>query len=160
MNMPIIATLVVATLAATVACAPDAGTAPDPKTTGDVTAVAPPSTGSCLDAAPPSPRPTDAAAHVHDTAVHSYLHRHATGIGRKLQGDENRKALAVTDDAIYQLCLQGPENCLREQLAQADGKAETLGLLTTKGAYAYDRALKCLISEGNHYQGPGRPEAY
>ena len=154
------ATLIAAAVA-TVACAPEpARVAPAPTATGAATALTMPSADSCLDVDAPSPRPLDPAAHVYDTAVHSYLHQHASGIGRELQGDEDRKALAVTDDAVYRLCIQGPENCLRQRFAQAEGKAETLALLTTWGAYAYDRALQCLIREGERYQGQGRPETY
>lgn len=161
MNQPLSAAILIALLTTVVACAPE----PVPAVTGptgtrETPALAMSSTGSCLDAQPPSPRPWDTAAHVYDTAVHSYLHTQASSIGRDLQGDEDRKALAVTDDAVYRLCIQGPENCLREQLAQADDKAETLGLLTTKGAYAYDRALRCLIRQGERYRGEGRPEIY
>lgn len=119
-----------------------------------------PATNSCLDAEPPSPRPLDPAAHVYDQAVHSYLAAHASSIGREPQGDEARKALAVTDDTVYRICVQGPENCLRDQFARAEDKPETLGLLTTKGAYAYDRALQCLIREGENYQGEGQPNLY
>lgn len=158
-NLLLTATLIAA--AVTVACSPEpAPVAPAPTAARAAKALTVPSADSCLDAKPPSPRPLDSAAHVYDTAVHSYLHRHSSGIGRELRGDENRKALAVTDDGVYRLGIQGPENCLREQLAQAEGKAETLTLLTTRGAYAYDRALQCLIREGDRYQGQGRAETY
>ena len=118
-NLLLTATLIAAAVA-TVACAIEPAPAvPAPPATRAATALTVTSAGSCLDAAPPSPRPRDAAAHVYDTAVHSYLHQHASGVGRELQGDEDQKALALTDDAVYRLCVQGPENCLREQLAPA-----------------------------------------
>lgn len=159
-NLLLTATLIAAAVA-TVACALEPAPAvPAPTATRPATALTVTSAGSCLDAAPPSPRPRDAVAHVYDTAVHSYLHQHASGIGRELQGDEDQKALAVTDDAVYRLCIQGPENCLREQLAQADDKTDTLRLLKTKGAYAYGRARRCLIRGGALYRGAGRPETY
>ena len=159
-NLLLTATLIAAAVA-TVACSLEPVSAvPTPTAARAATGLTVPSAHSCLDAKPASTRPLDSAAHVYDTAVHSYLHRHASGIGRELRGDEDRKALVVTDDGVYLLCIQGPENCLREQLAQAEGEAETLALLTTKGAYAYDRALQCLIREGERYQGQGRPETY
>ena len=92
--------------------------------------------------------------------MYSYLHTRATSIGRKLQGDKDQRALAPTDDRVYRLCVQGPENCLRDPLAQAEGKREMLGLLKTKGAYAHDWALKCLVREGEDYRGGGRPDAH
>ena len=48
----------------------------------------------------------------------------------------------------------------RQYLVEAEGKAETLTLLTTRGAYAYDCALQCLIREGERYQGQGHAETY
>ena len=157
----LLAAILIAVLTATVACAPEPDavrSAPTPS--AEATALTARSTGSCLDADPPSPRPRDIAAHVYDIAVHSYLHTQVSSVGRALQGDEERKALALTDDAVYKLCVQGPENCLREQLAQASNQTEMLALLAAQGAYAYDRAIQCLIREGERYQGAGRPETY
>lgn len=119
-----------------------------------------PVTRSCLGHGSPSPRPLDPAAHVYDTAVRVYLHKNASSIGRETDGDEEQKALAVTDDFIYRLCITGPENCLREQFSQAKNKSDKLSLIKTKGAYAYDRALHCLNREGEAYHGAGRPELY
>ena len=68
--------------------------------------------------------------------------------------------MRVTDDHIHRLCAQEPENCLRNQLAQAGDRAEKLNLIKTSGAYPYDRALHCLNREDDHYRGAGRPELY
>ena len=117
---------------------------------------------------PPSPtrtyvfvsRPLDPAAHVYDQAVIDYLRVQVSTVSRELTGNEIRDALALTDDAVYLLCVQGPEASLRVRLVQAKDMAETQHLLSADGADAYELALSCLLREGELYRGMGNLDAY
>ena len=139
----ILTTMLMVALIAPLACAVDPVPAA-PETTGafDTPRVKSlPSTGSRPDDHGSSPRPRDPAAHIYDTAVWAYLNQNASSFGRKPRGDEEQKALAVTDDYVHQLCIQGPENCLRRQFAQAQDKVQMANLIESTGSYAYERAV-------------------
>ena len=155
-------TMLMVALIAALACATNpVPAAPEPTRAIDTPgARSLPSTGSCLDDHGLSPRPRDPAAHIYDTAVWAYLNQNASSFGRKPRGDEEQKALAVTDDYVHQLCIQRPENCLRQQFAQVQDKAQMANLIHTTGSYAYNRAVSCLNREGEDYQDFGRPELY
>ena len=97
-------------------------------------------------------RLNDLAEHVHDTAVSEYLRENVAAFGRTSQPEDGLRALMLLDDdTAYELCVTVPERCLRAELLRTRSPAERDALLSSKGAYAYERALACLERAGDSY---------
>lgn len=147
-------------LAALAACSPDdSGTgAPSAKRADNgamapQVASAPPDTWvHCPEGNDDGRRLNDLAEHVHDAAVSEYLRQNVVVHGRKSTPSDGRYAMMLLDDdASYELCITVPERCLRTELRRTESKAEREALLSSQGAYAYERALACLQRAGDDY---------
>ena len=102
-------------------------------------------------------RLNDLAEHVYDAAVAQYFLENASGIGREITPDSDSYAMVLlVDDASYEMCVAGPERCLRVDLMQASTQAERDALLSSKAAYAYERARACLQRAGDAYVARNR----
>ena len=147
-------------LAALAACSPDesgAG-APSAKQAGagamtrQVANAAPDTSGICPEGNDAGRRLNDLAEHVHDAAVDEYLLANVVDFGRTSRPQDRHYALMLLDDDIaYETCVAVPERCLRAELLRAESNAERDALLSSKGAYAYERALACLQRAGDAY---------
>ena len=102
-------------------------------------------------------RLNDLAEHVYDAAVAKYLLENASGIGREITLDSDSYAMMLlVDDASYEMCVAGPERCLRVDLMQAETQTQRDALLSSKGAYAHERARACLQRAGDAYAARDR----
>ena len=149
-------------MAALAACSPD-GTragekaeAPSAKSSGinmpAQRATALDTSGHCPEGDDHGRRLNDLAEHVHDTAVSEYLRENVVAFGRTSQPqDELRALMLLEDDTAYELCVTAPERCLRAELLRAGSNSERDALLSSKGKYAYERALACLERAGDAY---------
>ena len=59
--------------------------------------------------------------------------------------------MLLDDNTAYELCVTVPERCLRAELLRTSSNAERDALLSSKGTYAYERALACLERAGDAY---------
>ena len=113
---------------------------------------APDTSGHCPTGNDDGRRLNDLAEHVHDTAVAEYLRENVVAFGRSSQPQDGLRALMLLDDdTAYELCVTVPERCLRAELLRACSNAERDALLSSKGNYAYERALACLERAGDAY---------
>ena len=113
---------------------------------------APDTSGSCPEGNDGGRRLNDLAEHVHDTAVSEYLRKNVVAYGRYSQPQDGLRALMLLeDDTAYELCVTVPERCLRAELLRTGSNAERDTLLSSKGNYAYERALACLERAGDAY---------
>ena len=97
-------------------------------------------------------RLNDLAEHVHDTAVAEYLRKNVFDAGRKSTPHDRLYALMLLNDhTSYETCVTAPERCLRAELLRTENNAERDALLTSKGVYAYERAMTCLQRAGDAY---------
>ena len=121
-------------------------------TTTQRTTTTPDTSGHCPEGNDGGRRLNDLAEHVHDTAVSEYLRENVVAFGRTSQPQDGLRALMLLeDDTAYELCVTVPERCLRAELLRTGSNAERDALLSSKGNYAYEKALACLERAGDAY---------
>ena len=156
---PVVALLCLAVLAA---CSPnetgagDEAEAPSAMSSAINTAAQPTTTpdnsGYCPVGNDDGRRLNDLAEHVHDAAVAEYLRENVVAFGRTSQPQDGLRALMLLeDDTAYELCVTVPERCLRSELLRTESPVERDALLSSKGNYAYEKALACLKRAGDAY---------
>ena len=116
------------------------------------TTTAPDTPGYCPEGNDDGRRLNDLAEHVHDTVVSEYVRKNVVAFGRSSEPQDGLRALMLLeDDTAYELCVTVPERCLRAELQRTGSNAERGALLSSKGNYAYERALACLERAGDAY---------